>query len=132
MRILGIDYGRKKIGLALATSKIAEPYVVLRVHKAEEALKKIKDIVGKEKIEKVVIGVSEGKMAGETMEFAGRLEKKLKIPIGFQDETLTSLEAQKRAIEAKVKKKKRKEMEDAYSAALILQAYIDNTSSLKE
>jgi RNase H-fold protein (predicted Holliday junction resolvase) len=76
-------------------------------------------------VEKIVLGISEGKMGEESREFGRKLEKKLKIPMIFQDETLTTHEAQKLSIEAGMKRKKRKTLEDAFSATLILQAYLD-------
>jgi putative Holliday junction resolvase len=125
MNILGIDYGRKKIGLALAITILAEAYGVIRYEKVEDAIKKIRKIVEKEQIEEVVVGISEGKMAGETKKFAKRLEKELGKPIYFQDETLSTQEAQRLSIEANVSRKKRREFEDAYTAAVILQEYLN-------
>ena len=127
MRILAIDYGRKKIGLALADSEVnlAEPHRVIRFETIEEALKKIEKETEEEKIEKIVVGVSEGKMAEETRNFGKKLRDKLGIPVAFQDETLTTQEAQRFSIEAGIKRKKRKNLEDAYSAAIILQDYLN-------
>lgn len=126
MRILAIDYGKRKIGLALATNSIAEPYKVIRYESEEEVLEKIEKIVKAEKVEKIVIGISEGKMAEEARSFG----KKLNSPVVFQDETLTTQQAQELSIKAGIKRKKRKSLEDAYSAALILQAYLDSQNTL--
>ena len=127
MRILGIDYGRKKMGLALSDGPLAEPYKILRYQDIEILREKIKKIVKELEIEKVVVGLSEGKMAEETKEFAKNLEEKLGLSVILQDETLTTHEAQDLSIKAGIKRKKRKTMEDAYSAALILQSYLDST-----
>ena len=124
MKILGIDYGRKKVGLAFAATMLAEVYGVIRFRSIGEAIKKIKNIVDKEEIEKVVIGISEGEMAKETKKFGEKLEMDLKIPIVYQDETLSTKEAQRLSIEAGIGRKKRQKMEDAYSATLILQEYL--------
>lgn len=128
MKILGIDYGRKKIGLAVGDtdSRLAEPLKVVRFGNLEKVFKEVSKVSKASRVSKVVVGISEGEMAKETREFGRKLEQKLKIPIEFQDETLTTHEAQKRSIEAGLKRKKRKLMEDAYSAALILQAYLDS------
>ena len=127
-KIVGIDYGRKKIGLAIADmdSRLAEPLEVIRFENLDEALEKVAQVVQVEEVEKVVLGISEGKMAKETKEFGKKLEVKLKIAVEFQDETLTTHEAQELSIKAGIKRKKRKLMEDAYSAALILQGYLDS------
>ncbi|KKQ97681.1 MAG: hypothetical protein UT24_C0010G0017 [Candidatus Woesebacteria bacterium GW2011_GWB1_39_12] len=127
MHILGIDYGRKKIGLALADSEsdLAEPYRVIRFNLIEEAIKIIEKVVQVEQVGQVVVGISEGKMAEETKNFGKKLRDKLGIPVTFQDETLTTQDAQRLSIEAGIKRKKRKNLEDAYSAALILQDYLN-------
>ena len=126
MRILGIDYGRKKIGLATADGVLAEPLKVLRYQDIGGLSEEIKKIVHDLKVEKIVMGVSEGKMAEETKKFGRRLQKKLGIPLIFQDETLSTQQAQELSIKAGIKRKKRRELEDAYSATLILQSYLDS------
>lgn len=125
-KIVGIDYGKRRIGLALATSSIAEPYKVIKVKSVGEAIQKVEQVVQVEQVEQVVVGISEGEMANETKSFARKLGNKLKIPISFQDETLTTKEAQDLSQKAGIKRKKRRELEDAYSAALILQAFLDS------
>ena len=117
MRILGVDYGRKKIGLALASTRIAEPFKVIRYRDYEEAIEKLRQVVQVEKVEKFVLGISEGKMAEETRKFARRIEEKLKIPIVFQDETLTTRRSQELSIEAGIKRKKRKNEEAKNSSS---------------
>jgi len=126
MRILGVDFGLKKTGLAIADGNLSEPYIVLEHGDMKVLKKRMKDIVQKEKIEKIVVGISENKMAEKTREFWKGMKKDLVIPIVFQDETLSTREAQMKSIEAGIRRKKRKEMEDAYAAALILQDYLDN------
>lgn len=125
MKLLGIDYGRKKIGLAVSDGVIAEPLKVIRGENEEDLLRKVERVGKVELVEKVIIGVSEGRMGEETREFGRRLEKELKIPVVFQDETLSTQSAQELSIEANIKRKKRKEMEDAYSATVILQSYLE-------
>ncbi|MBI2103574.1 Holliday junction resolvase RuvX [Candidatus Woesebacteria bacterium] len=121
-----------KVGIALGDtdSALAEPCKILRYSDTRILSAKIKRIVKDEGVEKIVVGVSEGKMAGETKEFGKLLEQELKIPVVFQDETLTTADAQALSIEAGINRKKRKGMEDAFSAALILQKYFDSVSLL--
>jgi len=104
---------------------LAEVYGVIRSESVEEAIKKLRNVVEKESINKIVVGVSEGKMAEETKAFAKRLKKELKLPVTLQDETLSTKLAQSLSINAGIKRKKRKEFEDAYSAAIILQDYLN-------
>ena len=125
MRILGIDYGRKKIGLAIAEGPLAEPYGVIRFNSEKEALKKVEQVVQVEQVKKVVVGVSEGKMGRESEKFSLNLSQRSKIPVVTIDESLTSQEAQKLSIEAGIRRRKRKGLEDAYAATLILQSFLD-------
>lgn len=126
MRILGIDYGTRKIGLALATSKIAEPLRVVRVKSDEEALEKMEIVIYEEQIESIVVGVSEKETGKKSKEFGKRLRERTGLKVEFQDEALTTSDAKDLAMEAGVGQKKRKNFEDAYSATLILQAFLDN------
>ncbi len=127
MKILGIDYGKKKIGLALAEGPLAEPWKVIRFDDLSEAVRKIKTEIETEKPDRIIVGISEGAMAEETRKFLSAICNQLPA-IKFEtfDETLTTQEAQKLAIEAGISRKKRKEMEDAYAASLMLQLYLDS------
>jgi len=125
MRILGIDYGRKKIGLALATSRIAEPYGVIKFEGSKEAVDKIGAIISKEEVEEVVVGISEGEMAKEINLFSNELGRKLGRRVLLSDEVLSTKTAQRLAIEAGVKRGKRRRLEDAFAAAVMLQLFID-------
>jgi putative Holliday junction resolvase len=122
---LGIDYGVRKMGLAVSSGSLAEPFKVISVSSTEEALEKIGRIVKSEGIEKIVVGVSEGAMGKESEDFGQELARYLKIPVDFEDETLTSQDSLRMGIEAGMKRKKRKEMEDAFAASVMLQSYIE-------
>ncbi len=125
MNILGIDLGQEKTGLAIAEGPLAEPLKVI-YHASEDSLiSHISQIVANYKIEKIVLGISENKMAATQKSFAVKLQEVLKIPVELEDETLSSYDAQALAIEANIKRKKRKRLEDAYAAALILQNYLE-------
>jgi putative Holliday junction resolvase len=124
MNILALDYGKKKIGVAFASTIISEPLTVLRYSDEYEVIRKIKEIVKKLDVKKVILGVSEGKSAKESQEFGNKLNNS-GIDVEYVDETLTTKEAQKYSIEAKVGRKKRKQLEDAYAAAVMLQCYLE-------
>jgi len=109
-KILGIDYGRKKIGLSFSEGKLASPLKVLRIKSSEEAISKIVSLVKMENIEKVVVGVSEGKMAEEIKKFADKLKEKVNVRVETWDETLSTKDAIKLSIEAGIGQKKRKKM----------------------
>jgi putative Holliday junction resolvase len=125
MKILGIDYGRKKIGLALSGGSLAEPIKVLKIKTIDEGVEKVAKVIQKYDVEKLIVGVSEGKMAEEAKAFGEKVGFLTKKPFVFEDETLSTTDAQALAIEAGIKRKKRKDMEDAYSASIILQSYLD-------
>lgn len=125
MRILGIDFGEKRIGLAITSGEIARPLgVELRIKNYEL---RIKEICEREGVEKIVVGISEGKMAEKTREFGYELQKATGLPVEYFDETLTTQIAIKKMVEAGTSRKKRKEFQDAVAAALILQEYLDST-----
>lgn len=129
MILLGIDYGRAKIGLARAEGGLAEPWKVVRVNSWQDAIKKIEIEIQIEKPDLIVVGVSEGIMAQEQKKFAESLALTLSLPVKTWDEGLSTQDAQALAIQSGAGPKKRRELEDAYAAALMLQSYIDGTKS---
>ena len=122
---MGIDFGRAKIGLAISEGFLAEPYSVIRYEQEKELLEKIKVLVDKEKIDKVVVGVSEGKSAEEATSFGEKL-RELGLEIIFFGETLSTVSAQELSREAGMKRKKRKALEDAFAASVMLQSFLDS------
>lgn len=124
--MLGVDYGKRKIGLAITDGVLAEPHKVIKVRNQGEAVKKVVKAIQVEQVGQVVIGISEGEMAKETREFGKKLEEELGAPVVYQDETLTTQEAQELSQKAGIRRKKRRALEDAYSATLILQSYLDS------
>ena len=125
MKILAIDYGQRKIGIAYAETVIAEPYCVLKYQSENKVIEKILEIIKSLDIEKVIVGVSEGKSAENSRNFGKKLLAKKGIDLEFVDETLTTKQAQKYSIEANIKKLKRRQMEDAYAATVMLQWFIE-------
>lgn len=124
MKLLGIDYGRAKIGLATSEGRLAEPFMVLKVKSQQEALNKLASLIKENFVEKVVIGTPGGTMDKEIREFGKLLEEKIETEVVFQDETLTTQDAQALSIKAGIKRSKRKRLEDAFSAVLMLQDFI--------
>ncbi|MBI4039404.1 Holliday junction resolvase RuvX [Candidatus Daviesbacteria bacterium] len=131
--ILGIDYGRAKIGLAVSEGEIASPLGVIQAAAGtfSSAFAKIKTICDQNGIGKIVVGVSEGKMANESKQFGQKLGHFLQIAVEFADETLSTYEAQRAMIEKGSKLKDRREKEDAIAAAIILQNWIDQQKVLQ-
>ncbi|MFA6171046.1 MAG: Holliday junction resolvase RuvX [Patescibacteria group bacterium] len=125
MRYLGIDWGKKRIGLAMADSetKMAIPFRVVK--NADEVIETVKE----EQIEKIIIGLpltlsgQNGETAKEAVKFADELKKKTAVTIEVIDERLSSREA-----DALMKKNIGQER-DAVSAMLILQNYLDQNQN---
>jgi len=120
MILLGIDYGRRRIGLALAINGIIETRGFISWQRdKKQTFSKIKEICQQEGIEEIVVGLSQGKIGQEIREFVKELKKMVKLPIKLVDETLTSWQAEKMV------GWKDKGKVDAVAAALILERYLD-------
>lgn len=129
MKTLGIDYGRSKIGLAISEGTLAEPWKVIRIDSFEDAVRKAVQVIKVEQVEKVVVGISEGKMGEESKKFASQLTVHGSLfTVELFDETLSTQDAQTLSREAGIGQKKRREMEDAYAASIMLQNYLDQNS----
>ena len=132
MRYLAIDYGRKRIGLAIcdASEMIASPLTV--IDGGKEPIKRIVEIVTQENVGAIVVGMplnmddSEGPQAKETMEFAERLKKHVEIDVFFQDERLSSFAAEEKMASAELSRKKKRKYLDAVAAAQILETFLEN------
>jgi putative holliday junction resolvase len=125
MKYLGIDYGLKKIGLAVSEGTIASPLKTLSVSGLTDTLNKILIEIEKEGIDRVVIGMPD---QGKYIEKFIIELKKRGVDAISSDETLTTQNAKSMQIEMGVGRKKRK-VDDIMSAALILQEYLDNNKS---
>jgi len=123
-RVLGIDYGLRKIGLALTDGELAEPLMVIG-NKKEKVLHNLQVICQKEAIEKIVIGLPESGLVKEIQKFGSNLAKITGLAVFYQDENLTTQDAIARMIAAGKSRKARKKDEDAVAAALILQSWLD-------
>ena len=120
---LGIDYGTKRIGLATAQTPIAEPYKIVS---KEKSIDTIKIICQQENITNIVVGISENKTKTLTLKFINELKKVIDLPIHTQDETLSSHQVKEHFLNTDLKKSKLHGSIDHYSAAIILQDYLDD------
>ncbi|PIS09533.1 Holliday junction resolvase RuvX [Candidatus Beckwithbacteria bacterium CG10_big_fil_rev_8_21_14_0_10_34_10] len=128
MKLLGIDFGLKNIGLATSEGFLAEPFKSLKVKDLEKTVKEIGLICQAEKIEKIVLGQTEGKLAPRIRGFKKKIEEKTSLPVFLQDETLSTVEAKEKMIEMGKGREKRKLKEHQVAASLILQDYLDLNS----
>lgn len=131
-RLLGIDHGDKRIGLALSDPipMIASPLKTIIINSQNEAIAKILNIIFEHDVALVVIGKPIGLKGHETaqtkhvIKFAEDLEKK-GVKVAFQDERLTSISAKRSYHESGTKLRGKKELIDETAAAILLQQYID-------
>lgn len=133
MKIMSIDYGDVRTGIAFCDVReiIASPYTVIKESYQPNLVKKIGEIIDKEKPGKIIIGLPRnmdgtyGYRCDECKSLATELSQISRIPIEFQDERLTTVMAHNILSDNNVKGRKRKEVVDAVSAVMILQSYID-------
>lgn len=134
MRILGLDLGSKRIGVALSdelgwTSRGIE---VIECKGREKDLARIGRLVEEHRVAEIVVGLplnmdgSEGPAAIAARRFAARLEARLGIPVRLWDERLTTWEAGGILKEAGVRPARRKQLVDKLAAALILKSYLES------
>ena len=133
MRILGIDYGDARIGLAIsdALGWTAQALQVIRRTTDQEAIRKIADIVKQYEVAEIVLGFPKnmngtvGPRGEITQIFANQLEDNLNIKVHLWDERLSTVSAERVLIEADMSRKKRRGIIDKVAAQMILQTYLD-------
>ncbi|MEY4386630.1 MAG: hypothetical protein RLY20_1913 [Verrucomicrobiota bacterium] len=137
MRILALDHGTVRIGVALSDElkMIASPLEFIPAEPFAEVLTKLRELVRDKEVELIVIGMPRnmdgtyGPAAEKVREFATALKDAIAIPIKLWDERLTSTQANKLLISGGVRRDKRKEKVDGMAAAIFLQSYLDAVAS---
>jgi putative holliday junction resolvase len=150
-RILALDYGRVRIGMAIADAQtaLAQPLGTLDRINRNEDMRRLRALVREQGVRQIVVGLplrldgTRGDMAEEAARFGQRVHKQLGLPVEMVDERLTSWEAERlleeqqgRTIHAASGKKRKKENErmgvDAMAAALILKEYLDRQQTVQD
>lgn len=137
MRILGLDYGSKTVGVAVCdplgiTAQMVETIVREREDKLRRTLARIQALVEEYKIERIVLGYPKnmnntlGERVQKTEEFGRMLERRLGLPVIYWDERLTTVAAERILMESGVRRENRKQVIDKVAAGLILQGYLDS------
>ncbi len=124
MKYLAVDFGLKKIGLAISDGIFSSPWKVVKVKNMDDCVRKINKILHEERFDKLIVGKPEGKLS----KLIGRFVKNLKdkgAEVEIVDETLSSQKALRLMIEMGFSKKKRR-TEDSFAAAEILQNFLDS------
>jgi putative Holliday junction resolvase len=131
-RVLGIDYGTNRVGLAISDSLgiTAQPLKVVLRHDVVSYVEKLAQDM---EIGKIVVGMptglggSEGESASGARLLGRELSEATSLPVEFLDERFTSRMAEVALLESGMKRRKRRETVDKVAAAIILQDYLDNT-----
>ena len=133
MRILALDHGTKRIGVALSdeTQTIAQPLEYIRAEPFGNFLVRLKQILLEKEVDLVLVGLprnmdgSYGPAAQKVGTFVSVLKNAVAVPVKTWDERLTSAMANRVLIQGKVRRDKRKEKVDKMAAAILLQSYLD-------
>jgi putative Holliday junction resolvase len=133
MRILALDHGTKRIGIALSDElkMIAQPLEYVLTEPIADFFVRLKEIIREKEVELILNGMprnmdgSYGPAALKVQEFIAVLKDKVAIPIQTWDERLTSAQAQRFLIQGGVRRQDRKEKVDKTAAAILLQSYLD-------
>ncbi|OQZ05044.1 MAG: Holliday junction resolvase RuvX [Candidatus Brocadia sp. UTAMX1] len=137
MRVLGIDYGEKRIGVAISDPLgiTAQGLPTIVYSNVQEALQKIMAIVSEKEVGVIVVGLpkhmnnSLGESARAVLSFGERLEKYVGIPVKTIDERLSTVRAHRAMLEGNLSRKQRRGRVDMIAAQLILQNYLDSHSN---
>jgi len=137
MRVLGLDIGDKRIGVALSDPQglLASALTIIERRDSAADIQAILDLVEKHGVERIVIGLplsldgSIGQQAEKVQAFAKMLGQKVDVPVESWDERLSTVAAERLLIEVGAKRAKRKKQRDAIAASFILQGYLDRLRS---
>jgi putative holliday junction resolvase len=137
MRILAIDHGEKRMGIAVSDElrTIAQPLDFIPAHPFEQFLDRLLAIIREKEVDLVLVGMPRnmngtyGPAALKVKTFVAVLQKAIPVPIRTWDERLTSVQANRLLIEAEVRRDKRKTKVDQVAAAILLQSFLDNSSA---
>jgi putative Holliday junction resolvase len=140
MRILGIDYGEKRVGLAISSPVgfIAQGLPTIERIEGTDYLEELADVIKEKEVDEIVVGLpknmngSIGEKAEEVFVLVETLKSKFNLPVHTFDERLTTVRAHRAMTGAKMSKKGKKKRVDMIAAQFILQAYLDQISRSAE
>lgn len=136
MRIMGLDFGSKTVGVAISDPLFltAQGIEIVRrksPNKLRQTLARIEELKTEYEVEKIVLGFPKnmnntiGDRCEKTMEFKEMLEKRTGLEVVLWDERLTTVEADRTMMEGGIRREDRKEYVDKLAAVFILQGYLD-------
>ncbi len=137
MRVMGLDYGKSTVGVAISDSMglTAQPIETI-TRKGENKLRttyaRLRELIEEYQVEKIVVGLplhmngEKGDRAIKSEEFADELRAKVGLSVELWDERMTTVSAERVLTEGKVKKEDQKAYVDKLAASIILQAYLES------
>ena len=137
MRIMGLDYGTKTVGVAISdalglTAQGIETIERKEENKLRRTCARIEELIREYEVEKIVLGFPKhmnndvGERAEKSLEFKAMLERRTGLEVIMWDERLTTVAAERTLIESKVRREARKKYIDKIAAVFILQGYLDS------
>lgn len=137
MRIIGLDFGSKTVGVALSDPLLltAQSKEIIRrkeENKLRKTLARIEELIVEYEVDKIVLGLPKnmndtcGERVEKTLEFKAMLERRTGLEVILWDERLTTVAADEVMMEAGIRREKRKEYVDSIAASFILQGYLDS------
>lgn len=136
MRIMGLDYGSKTIGVAISDplGLTAQGIEIIRredENKLRKSLRRIEELISEYQVEEIVLGFPKnmnntiGERAQKSLELKEMLERRCSLPVIIWDERLTTVEANRTLMESGVRRENRSKYVDMIAAVFILQGYLD-------
>ena len=140
MRVMGLDYGSKTIGVAISDplGLTAQGLEIIRreeENKLRKSLRRIEELIKEYQVEEIVLGFPKnmnntiGERAEKSLQLKETLERRCKLPVIMWDERLTTVEANRTLMESKVRRENRSKYVDMIAAVFILQGYLDSKAN---
>lgn len=140
MRVMGLDYGSKTIGVAISDplGLTAQGIEIIRreeENKVRKSLRRIEELIKEYQVEEIVLGFPKnmnntiGERAEKSLQLKETLERRCKLPVIMWDERLTTVEANRTLMESKVRRENRSKYVDMIAAVFILQGYLDSKAN---
>ncbi len=136
MRIMGLDFGSKTVGVAVSDAMLVTAQGVETIPrkspgKLRQTLARVEELIVEYQVEQIVLGFpknmnnTEGERCEKTLQFKEMLERRSGLPVVLWDERLTTVAAERTLMESGVSRERRKSYVDKIAAVLILQGYLD-------
>ena len=143
MRIMGLDFGSKTVGVAISDPLLVTAQGIEIIRRKEEnklrqTLARIEALIVEYEVDRIVLGLPKnmndtlGERAQLSLAFKEKLERRTGLPVVMWDERLTTVAADRAMMEAGIRRENRKEYVDKIAACLILQGYLDSQFSQTE